>query len=277
MKKHTVILLSIITITLTIMSLCATSCKKNSSSTADSGIFYFHLHTNIDDSTIGGNPGPDSNTTGSNNPWYYLFDTTGPRILLTVPQFYVSNIMLANANGTMLSLNNVVLLKGLDSEDYYLCKVPVGTYTYAMFTVGLTSNTTTSPSTLFVTDGNPYPTESTMWTGSAYNEMIIQGLYDTTAAHTGVNPISFNFAIPNSSTNNATITLPTRGTGAYSSFPVYVLTSGGTQYVHILCDYAKLLSYINLKTSNQTNGTSINPSVADSLASQLTNMFRYEQ
>ena len=287
MKKHTVILLSILTAIFSFSTLCITSCKKssNNSGSADSGTFYFHLHTQIADTTIGGNVGgSDSNATGPGaSPWYYLYDTAGPRILLKVPQFFISNIMLVNATGTVLTLNNVVLLKGLDSEDYYCCKVPIGTYTSARFTVGLSAaNNALPPATTFVTSGNPYPVESSMWTGATstgYYGMLVQGQYDTTNAHTGINPIDFNFQLPNSLTSAAAnqVMLPTRGTGVWANYPVYVLTKGGTQYVHILCDYGKLLSVINLKTSYETNGTTINPLVADTLANEIPNMFRYEQ
>ncbi len=274
MKKHTIILLSIAAVVLTVMSLCTTACKKTSGG-VDSGYFYFHFHTNIADSTIGGNPGPDSNTTGSTNPWYYIYDTSGPRILLTVPQFFVSDIQLVNANGSTLSLNNVVVLKGLDSEDYYLCKVPIGTYTSAKFSVGLSgTNNALPPTSLFVTDGITYPVEASMWTGATstgYYGMVVQGMYDTTAGHTGQNPISFNFELSNSLTSATQVALPARGS---AQFPDYILTAGGTQYIHVLCDYGKLLSVINLRTSNQT---SVNPLIADTLANNIPNMFRYEE
>jgi len=282
MKKHTIIFLSIVVLLFFIGSMIS-SCKKPSNSTgsSDSGVFLFHLHTQIIDSTIGGNTdGADSNTTGLTNlsPWYY--DSLGRRIELFVPQFFVSNVILVNATGTTLTLNNVTVLKGLDSEDYYLCKVPIGTYISAKFTIGISAaNNAAPPTTLFVTDGIPYPFESSMWTGATstgYYGMIIQGAYDTTVAHTGINPLPFNLEIPNSLTSAAAnqIVLPTRGTGAWSDYPVYVLTAGGTQYIHVLCDYGKLLAAINLKTSNQT---SVNPLIADSLANNLTSMFRYEE
>ncbi len=286
MKKHTIIFLSVI-ISFFFLGSLLSSCKKTTNSgsgSSDSGTFLLHLHTQIVDSTIGGNTdGADSNTTGPSNlsPWYP--DALGRRIKLTVPQFFISGIMLTNANGSILTLKNVVVLKGLDSEDYYLCKVPIGTYTQAMFTVGLSAATNVlAPTTSFITDGIPYPTASSMWTGSTatgYYGMIVQGAYDTTSAHTGLNPVPFNFELPNSLTSAAAyqIVLPVRGTGANTNYPVYVLTSGGTQYVHVLCDYGKLLSAIDLAASNQTNGTSINPLVADSLANNLTNMFRYEE
>ena len=282
MKKHTIALLSIFSILAVVTSLSISSCKKTNngggSSSADSGTFYFHLHTNVDDTTIGGNPGPDSTS------WEYVYDNSGARVFLTVPQFFLSNIMLHNVNGNMYMLNNVVLLKGLDSEDYYLAKVPIGTYDYAMFNVGLTSATNAiAPSTLFITDGNYYPQESSMWTGSTttgYYGMVIQGLCDTLTGDTSSNPsasnlINFNFHVPNSmlaASSNSMITLPTRVSG--SSFQPYILSGGSTQYVHILCDYAKLLQHFNLKTANST---ATNPALADTIVSYLPSMFRYEE
>ena len=271
------------------MSVAMTSCKKtNNNNSSDSAIFLFHLHTQIIDSTIGGNSdgingGLDSNTTGSYNPWYT--DSLGRRIELFVPQFFISSIMLVNANGNMYPLTNVVLLKGLDSEDYYLAKAPVGTYVSAKFTVGLSNaDDAISPSTDFLTNTNltgslltfnqAYPTQSTMWNGSSYYGMKITGAYDTSSGGTGLNPILFSFELPNNLTTQYQITLPTRGTAAANNYPVYVATAGSTNYIHILCDYGKLLAAINLKTSNQT---SVNPLIADTLAGNLPNMYRYEQ
>ncbi len=258
---------------ISISMLCITSCKKspNNSTTSDSATFLFHFHTQIIDSTIGGNlEGYDSNATaGSMNPWYP--DSLGRRIELFVPQFFVSAIKLANANGTTLTLNNITVLKGLDSEDYYLCKVPAGTYTSATFTVGLTNaDSTTPPSTSFIADGVPYPLQSSMWNGTDYYGMIITGAYDTSVHATGINPIPFTFKIPNSLTTSHQVVLPTRGTAA-CPYAVYLAIAGSTNYIHVLCDYGKLLAgIVNLKTNNSTV---TNPSLADSLAGQLPNMF----
>jgi len=286
MKKHSVLLLSLVAITVTLMSISMTSCKHKNNSSSDSAIFLFHLHTQIIDSTIGGNvDGFDSNTTGSANPWY--LDSLGRRIELFTPQFFVSNIILVNANGTTYPLANVVILKGLDSEDYYLAKAPVGTYVSAKFTVGLSNaDDAASPSTDFLTNTNltgslltfnqAYPLQSTMWNGTNYYGMVITGAYDTSATGTGLNPIQFSFQIPNNLTTQYQVVLPTRGTAAANNYPVYVATAGSTNYIHILCDYGKLLAAINLRTSNVTNATT-NPLIADTLANNLLNMYRYEQ
>ena len=277
MKKHTVIFLSIVTIIMSFSMLFVSSCKKTNNgggSSSDSGVFYFHLHTQIMDSTIGGNTdASDSNTTGSTSANTWFLDSLGRRIELFVPQFFISNIMLVNANGTMLTLSKPVLLKGLDSEDYYVCKVPIGTYTSAMFTVGLANaDSNMSPSMMnFITDLNPYPVASSMWSGTDYYGMKITGAYDTSG--TGVNPLPFSFNIPNSLTIAHQIMLPTRGN---STYPAYTLLSGGTQYIHVLCDYGRLLGAINLRTSNTTSGTN-GILIADSLANNLSNMFRYEE
>ena len=276
MKKHTIAVLSLMVIIGSLMSVGMTSCKHKNSNNPDSATFLFHFHTQIIDSTIGGNTdGYDSNTTGSFNYSPWCFDSLGRRVKLLVPQFFVSNIMLANANGTTLSLNNVVVLKGLDSEDYYLCKVPVGTYVSAMFTVGLSNaDDVTPPATNFITDGVPYPLQSSMWNGTNYYGMVVTGAYDPVATDTAVNPsgaIPFSFQIPNSLTAATQVSLPTRGSAAY---PVYIASAGSTNYIHVLCDYGKLLSGINLATSNQT---SVNPLIADTLAARIPNMFRYEE
>jgi len=272
------------------ISSCHKTSNNNPSSSGDSCTFLFHLHTQIIDSTIGGNvDGYDSNTTGSANPWY--LDGLNRRIELFVPQFFISNIMLVKSDNTMIKLSNVVLLKGLDSEDYYMCKVPTGTYVSAMFTVGLANADSNMAPTMmdFLTNTNltgslftynqAYPLEGTMWNGSDYYGMKIIGAYDTSAAGaaggTPVNPIPFTFNIPNSLTIAQTIALPTRGTAAADNYPVYVATGGSTNYIHVLCDYGKLLTAIvNLKANNST---STMPSLADSLANNLPNMFRYEQ
>ena len=276
MKKHTIAVLSLIVLTISLMSVGMTSCKPKKSNTPDSASFLFHFHTQIIDSTIGGNTdGYDSNTTGSFNYSPWCFDSLGRRIKLLVPQFFVSNIMLVNASGNMLSLNNVVVLKGLDSEDYYLCKVPVGTYVSAMFTVGLNNtDDVTAPTTNFITDGIPFPLQSSMWNGNSYYGMEVTGAYDPVAGDTAVKPTGaspFSFEIPNSLTTAVQVTLPTRGTSAY---PVYIASAGSVNYIHVLCDYGKLLSGINLATSNQT---SVNPLIADTLAARIPNMFRYEE
>ena len=104
--------------------------------------------------------------------------------------------------------------------------------------------------------------------------MVVTGAYDPVATDTSVNPsgtVPFSFQIPNSLTTATKVTLPTRGTGAY---PVYIASAGSTNYIHVLCDYGKLLSGINLQASNQT---SVNPLIADSLAARIPNMFRYEE
>jgi len=275
MKKQTLLVIAILAALFYCPITFFTSCKKSSGGSSDSGTFYFHLHTQVNDSTIGGNPGPDSTN--------WAFDSNGRYIYLSTPQFFISGIQLVNANGNVYYVN-AVLLKGLDSEDYYLAKVPVGTYVSANFVVGLNStDNALSPATLFITDGNYFPLESSMYlgTGSGYNSMIIQGIYDSSShpgsinASPGANDLfTFNYAIPNAMTSGITIKMPTRGS---SSFPVYSLLSGGTQYCHLLCDYGRLMYSVNYITQNQTNGTSIAPAVADTLVAHLSNMFRYEQ
>ena len=260
-----------------------TSCKKSSSGTPDSALFYFHLHTQIMDSTIGGNTGgADSNCTGNssiNYPWY--FDSLGRHIELLVPQFFITNIQLVKSDGSVLSLSNAVLLKGLDSEDYYIGKAPIGTYVAAKFSVGLANmHSNMNMAMNFLTGLDPYPVASTMWNSAAgdYYGMLITGAYDTSivgiTGGTPVNPLPFHLAIPNALTLQYPVSLPVRTAPASQMYGIYVASAGSTNYVHLYCDYGKLLTAINLRTSNNT---STNPLIADSLAAKIPDMFRYEQ
>jgi hypothetical protein len=188
--------------------------------------------------------------------------------------------MLQNENGTMLTLKNTVVLKGLDSEDYVLCKVPVGTYTSAIFTVGLTNaDSAQSPTVNFLT-GNGFPGPATMWnsTSGDYYGMVINGLYDTSvvgiAGGVPVNPIPFALSLPNSATIRFPVSLPVRTAPASQPQGVYLATAGSYVYIHLLCDYGRLLTAINLRTSNQTSS---NPLIADSISAHIPYMFRYEE
>jgi hypothetical protein len=104
-----------------------------------------------------------------------------------------------------------------------------------------------------------------------YMAMKVTGLYDTTATHSGINPIPLSFEIPNSLAQ--TVTLPNRGIAGY---PFYTLTAGSNTYIDITCDYGRLLSVLNLKTQNNTDGLTVRPGIADTLSTQMPNMFYYK-
>lgn len=246
---------------ITILLLGMASCKKdNTSSTASTGTFYIHLHTNI-----------DTNEVDDKNALYS--DASGRHFSLSTAQFYLSNIMLHNVTGSMYTFSGVTIIKNIDSEAYLVGQAPVGTYDYVMFNVGLDSATNAMSPTAFSPIG--YVSNSSMWYGSSsqgYKFMKLAGTADTSLGQTGTNLVNFSYEI-GSNANLRTVTMPVRS-GTYAP---YILTKGGTQYLHLVCDYGALLSVVNFKTQDSTNTYTINPALSTTIANNMANMFRYEE
>ena len=254
--KHIIKYLSIF-ILLAAVIISAGSCKKTNKTTAATGTFYFHIHTDIDTSEV-------------DDTAALYRDATGRHIALHEGKFYISNIVLHNVDGTTFTFPPPYILKTIDSEEYLIGTAPIGIYTSVDFTVGFPP----IPTAILTSD---FPYYSTMVCDSpryGFNTMKMVGVADTTAGQTGTNLVPFNYELV-SLLHSRTVTMPTRGTAAYPTN--YVLTSGGTQYIHLIADYGKLLSVIDFKTQDSTNGYSIHPAVADSIANNIPNMFRYEE
>ena len=250
-------LLAII-LSLVISSILNTSCKKTTSTAT--GTVYIHLHTNIDTTEV------DDTTT-------LYSDASGRHFSLTKAQFFVSNIILQNADGSSYTMKNAYILKGIDSEQYLVGTAPVGTYTSFKFNLGLDATTNAKTPASFAPTG--YLPSSEMWYGNStqgYMFMKIQGFADTTLAQNGTNLMPFSYEI-GSAANLKTVTMPVRS-GTYAP---YTLVSGGVIYLHLVCDYGKLLSVIDFKTQPTTDTYTTNPAIATSIANNCSNLFDYEE
>jgi len=223
---------------------------------------YFHLHTNI-----------DTNEVDDTSALYR--DSSGRHFGLSTAQFYISNIMLHNVNGSMYTISGAIVLKNIDSEQYVIGQVPVGTYDDVMFDVGLNPTTNALQPSGFTTTG--YIPNSSMWYGNAtqgYMFMKLQGFADTTTAQSGTNLVHFSYEIGGSS-NLKSVTMPMRTGNPYYLYTV--TAGGGNNYIHIICDYGKLLSGINFKTQDSTDSYTLNPTVATTIANNIPNLFHYEE
>ncbi|MBS1690436.1 MAG: hypothetical protein JSS96_17020 [Bacteroidetes bacterium] len=256
---------SISILALSIFSILISSCKKNNDNkTTSMGTVYIHLHTDIDTNEV------DDKT-------QLYSDGNGRQFSLSTAQLYISNFKLNSANGTVVSIANAHILKSIDSEQYLVGNAPIGSYTSVTFDVGLDDATNALSPTAFSTTG--YVPNTTMWYGNTtqgYMFMKLQGMADTTATKTGTNLVPFSYEI-GSAANRKTITTGSRGTGAFSSYPVYTLLKDGVIYVHMVCDYGKLLSVVNFKTQDSTDSYTNHPSLATTIANNIPNMFRYEE
>ena len=258
-------------ITIFTLSLSITSCKKKNN-TPSMGTFYFHLHTNIDTNEV-------DNTTA------FYRDSSGRHIGLSAAQFYISNIIVHNVNGSSYTIPNAIVLKNIDSEQYLIGQAPIGTYDYVTFSVGLDAATNALQPSDFTTTG--YIPNTAMWFGSTtqgYMFLKVQGFADTTANQSGANPMHFSYEI-GSGGNLKTVTMPTRGVGSYASYAPYILTANGINYIHLICDYGKLLSVVNFNAQpplyagneDTTDTYTINQILAMQIANHIPNMFHYEE
>ena len=107
----------------------------------------------------------------------------------------------------------------------------------------------------------------------------LQGFADTTAAQTGNNLVHFSyqlgkfFAVGGGDRDLKTVTMPTR-TGVYQP---YILFAGSTSYIHLICDYGKLLNGVNFKTQDSIDTHAGLNNAASIIAGNIPNMFHYEE
>lgn len=234
------------------------SCKTKS--TSSTGTIYIHMHTDIDTNEVA-----DDTT---------LYDDgTGRHFSLSTGQFYITDISLHSVTGTTYKFSGVYVLKTIGTEQYLVGQAPVGTYDNVSFTIGVSAaDNSIAPSSFASTHAL---NNTDMWFGNTiqgYMFVKVEGKADTTAAQTGANLMPFVYEI-GGATNLRTVTMPTR-TG---SMVPYILTSGGTQYVHMTCDFSKLLSGVNFKTDNNLTSPTANPTLATTIANNIGSMFEYEE
>lgn len=255
MKKYILILVAFIPILLLQMS-----CKKKDNN-AGMGTLYFHLHTDVDTNEVGD--------------YGIVYTTsTGRKIAVDKAQMYLSHIELIRTDGTTYPISGVIVLKSQETEEYYLSKVPAGTYKSIKFDVGLDATQNALPST-----ADTALNHSEMWYGATaqpggYMFINFQGSVDTTTNGNGtaadMRPFMYFIG---TNAHLTTITMPNHS-------PSYTITDGQTQFVHIKIDYNKLLDGIqlnnpmNLMVMMSSDNSSVN---ANAVANNIPGMFSYEE
>ncbi len=236
--------------------LFSASCKKNAVvAPVVMAPFYLDLHTFV-------------NTTEIDTTHPVALDSAGRKIKLTTAQFYVSAIRLMQPTGFYYDLPGGVILKTIGTNSFYIGNVPVGTYNYVSFNVGLGDpDNSTDPST-YPAGSILAPQVPSMWFGSTvqgYVFMNIQGLADTTAAHNG--PLNYPISYETGR--------PSELYGVNMPYQPFTVAAGQNNFIHIACDYGKLLQPLNFKTQNNVTPFN-NPNLASQIASNARYMFHYQ-
>jgi hypothetical protein len=227
---------------------------------ASTGKFALHLHAQIGESEV---ETYDSVYTNAD----------GRKMTLSLAQFYISEIQLVKLDGSKYEIPDTRILKTLDEDIFEVGNVPAGNYQSVSFKVGLVPainqlmpNASSDSSIL---------NHPEMWFGEAaqpngYVFMRVKGGIDTTAHLSGNALTPFDISI---------------GTNAHLvqvSMPVknFSVVPGSTTYTHILTDYGKLFSGINLSESNNlmlTTSAANAGALATQLSNNISSMFGYEE
>jgi hypothetical protein len=236
------------------------ACTKKNENTAEvTGQFYFHLHTNIDDSEV------------------YSYNSViqssgGRKVLLSMAQLYISNIELVKLDDSIYSVSNKVLLKDFENGSYLVGNVPAGNYKSLRFSVGL--NNTDNEKTPVSSDAVFNRPE--MWFGNfaqpqGYIFLNVQGKIDTSANADGseVQMVQFVYKI-GSSVNETKIIMPVHN---------YTILPDQEYYEHIIINYMKIFDGIVLSNSSNLsvqNESENSNSVAQQVVKNIPKMFSYE-
>ena len=257
MKQLSIILISAM--------LMISACGKHKDPTpvasiVDSTQLYFHLHTNL-----------DSNEVEAYNEVYTM--TSGRKISASITQLYISQVQLIKTDGSVYNIPGITF-KVQETEVYSLGNVPVGNYKSVRFHVGLDSATNTLAATT-----NTALNHDEMWFNpvaqpGGYVYVYFAGRVDTTTNGDGteaqMQPFTYKLG---TSAAYKEVTMPDHS-------PVYNFAKDIPQYIHLIVDYSKLLTGVQL--NNAANLSIMNAAGnATTLGATINNniptMFSYEE
>jgi hypothetical protein len=229
------------------------SCKKDSTSTTTTttptGTLVLHLHTNVDTNEVD------------------FYDT-----VYHLAQMFISHIQVVRLDGSVYEVPGVSILKVMENEEYVIGSVPVGNYKSVNFSVGLDASTNANSPT----SGSIFNTPA-MWFNSSFSSsdgyvfVNFQGKIDTTTNANGtvanMQPFTYKIGTNAHLTN---INMPEQD---------FSVTANQQQFVHIIIDYSKLLTGVQLNQSANlaVNSVSANSStIANKVAANISTLFHYE-
>jgi hypothetical protein len=248
MKNALFILAALIFVT----TLISPACKKDPAPTP-TGNLVFHIHTNIDTNEV------DAGVVAA--------DAYGRHFQLNVAELLISGVQLKKTDGSFQTVDNVYILKTIDQEVYTIGSVPAGNYVSVRFNVGVDAAANAKAPSAF---SSPNPlADAANWFGTTAQGYIfanLQGKADVTVGQTGPVDQSFSYQL-GTSTMLKTVSLPDKA---------FTVVAKQDNFVHLTADYGIMLQGVDFKT--QSTGTPVsNTGVAQKIADNIPNMFRYEE
>jgi hypothetical protein len=198
------------------------------------------------------------------------------RISMSLGYVYLSDFELVDMNGFITPLPDTVILKVQDNISYNLNKIPVGRYKSIRFKVGLDSVASHKPvNSAFGGILN----KPDMWFESIAdpNKFVFahfKGKIDTATTPDASNErADYHYKI-GTKAHFIQVVMPIRAAGTE-----FNIGETGSEYFHIYMDLLKLFEGISLNNPSNLQVTSVvdnSTSIANKLATNISNMFRYE-
>lgn len=196
-----------------------------------------------------------------------IYELGGVATKLNLVQFYISNIILVDANGNETPADGVYLLMKPEEEEYAIGNFPPGDYTKIIFDVGIDSATNhADPSLYAIGDplGAQFPNMHWGWS-FGYIFVRIDGEADVTGDGTPDNPDGLFELHLGSDHYVATIEI---------DLPV-TIGEGGENICHLKTQWETFFNGVDLSTDNTTHSTD-NVDLANTIYGNIFDMFSPE-
>jgi len=203
---------------------------------------------------------------------YNIIYTTssGRKIAVSLAELYLSNIQLEKLDGSFYTISDTIVWVNQQTETYTIANVPSGQYKSVRFNVGLSPTQNAQAATTSTLN------HSEMWFGSSaqpdgYVFLNFQGKIDTTAAANGADNqmASFSYKI-GTNANYKQVILPSQ---------TITVIPNQINYVHIIADYNKLFTGIQLKDLANLSISTVNDNssaLAVQVRDNIPSMFSLE-
>lgn len=263
-KNNTLVTLAILLFGIFGISSCKKDKKEDAkpeTSTSTTGTFMLHLHTYLDETEV--------------DAYNIVYSTsTGRNISLSTAQLYISEIELIKLDGSTYTISGKKIFKIFETETYVVASVPAGNYKSIRFKVGLDSitnqlNPTASSDSTILNHSEMWLNASAQPDGYAF--INVQGKIDTTSDASGtiaqMQPFIYKIG---TNANYKQVNMPDKN---------FTIIPDQVEYGHILIDYNRLFSGIQLNQNSNLSITSAADNatpIATTIANNIPLLFFYE-
>lgn len=200
---------------------------------------------------------------------------SGDSISFSRTSFYISNLQLTNTGGALVADSGYILVTAGNYKNIIAGAVPTGTYKSISFSLGVNASANHVDPSNYIS-GSPLAAQTPSMhfasNATGYIFMAAEGMVDSTYTNLSPNK-SFSYHI-GTDTLLQTINLPDHSAAPYNA--AFTAAGGKVMTINIVADFSELVRNVNVPANPVTNTTDYFL-LADTLASHIPSMFRYQQ